>query len=152
MKIRSGFVSNSSSSSFIALSFSIKDVEEKYKKFLLAVEWMTEEELAEAIKKEQEKYSLDYENALREVFGEHGFDIGKKEFIRLLEGSEDGVGKDNEVVAMMLAETDSYDGGYFDEGEISLNESCEEFCRIKELRDKINPNADIKVIYGTRCC
>jgi hypothetical protein len=147
MKIRQGFVSNSSSSSFVALGFSFDDKDSGiYRK--MAISLGAEEEF----NKEMEEYAAseyykeeNIPEAERETFC---WEIDKKG-IRVLTGSQDGVGEDDSVVALMLAETD---GSYFDSGEIVCDESDSDYLRIKELKDKVSPEAKIRIIYGTRSC
>jgi len=151
MKIRNGFVSNSSSSSFIALAFDVKNVESPFEKI---ADMLGEKK--DFDKKVQEYLSRDYyseddmDEIHREVYWE--LDIERSKGVRLLQGSEDGVGKDEKVLAIMVAETDSYGGGDFSDGEIVLDDSNSDYIMAKELRDVINPEASIKIKYGTRCC
>ena len=151
MKIRNGFVSNSSSSSFIAIGFSVKEVETAEKLFLLEAGGMTEEEYFAEIKK-QEEYNFSYEDACNEVFWDKRWGIGRDKGIRFLCGSEDGVDKDDKVVAVIITETDSDGGCFYECGEISFDEDNEDFVKAKKIRDKMNPGATIKVLYGSRCC
>ena len=152
MKIRSGFVSNSSSSSFIAIGFSVKDIASIKKLFLLEVGEITEEEYASKVEEQQEKYNFDYEDARNEIFWDSRYQIAKDKGIRFLNGSEDGVNSGDKVIAVILTETDSDGGCFYHCGEIAFDEDNEHFVKAKKLRDKINPGATIKVLYGSRCC
>jgi len=149
MKIRQGFVSNSSSSSFVALGFRIKDGKEPYRE--LAVALGKEEEFNASIKKNTEDYNYDIEDAEREAFC---YDIGiQEEFgVMILAGSEDGVG-DKTVIAYMVAETDSYSGGDFDgDGEIALDDGNVGYSTLQTLQEAVGGDEEIKIYYGTRCC
>ena len=152
MKIRNGFVSNSSSSSFIAIGFSVKDVESSEKLFLLEAAGMTTEEYDAAVADQQEKYNFDLKDACNEVFWDKLSEIGQDKGIRFLRGSEDGVDRGDKVIAVIITETDSGGGYFYQSGEISFDEDNEYFIKAKQIRDKMNPDATIKVIYGTRCC
>lgn len=152
MKIRNGFVSNSSSSSFLAIGFSVKDVESVGKLFLLEVGEMTTEEYSSKVAEQQEKYNFEYKDACNEIFWDSCYSIAKEKGVRFLNGNEDGVDRDDKVIAVILTETDSDGGCFYESGEISFDEDNEYFVKAKNLRDKINPDANIKVIYGTRCC
>jgi hypothetical protein len=156
MKIRQGFVSNSSSSSFIALGFSIEGESKPYRDILVAL-GQTEEALDAIIQKEKTRYtdedwSYEEDELIREALHDEIYNLGKEEHIRILYGSEDGVPEDDRIVALILMETDSYDGGYFSQGEVIMDERDEDYSKIAELRDKVSPDEEIRVIYGTRCC
>ena len=149
MKFRLGFVSNSSSSSFVAMGFKIKDGEEPYRE--LAIALGEEEEFNKAVKKNQEDYNYDLRDAEREAFS---WEIGieEKYGIRILAGSEDGVGN-RTVVAYMIAETDSYSGGDFDgDGSIELDDTNPAYTTLLKLQEAVGGDEKIKIFYGTRCC
>ena len=114
MKIRQGFVSNSSSSSFVALGFSINQEDKPCREILIAT-GSTVEEIDAIIQKEKDRYAeggwdWDDEENTREALWDKMYDMGKEENVRILYGSEDGVDEDDKVIALMLMETDDYDG------------------------------------------
>jgi len=151
MKIRQGFVSNSSSSSFIALAFSVENEKSPFEK--LATFFGKKEDFNKEVEKEMSKeYNKeeDRDCVEQDVFC-WSLGLEEKHDIRVLSGSEDGVGEDDRVVALMLAETD-LDSGDFGEGEVSFNEDDENFKKVTKMRDAVNTAAEIRVIYGTRCC
>ncbi len=152
MKIRNGFVSNSSSSSFIALGFSIKDSHLPFRDLVIALGHPEKEvdNLIEECRRDGEE-EMD-EHMVKDALWDVLYNFGKEAHIRILAGGEDGVGEDDEVITLILAETDSYDGGYFGQGEITLNDSDADYSKIKKIRDRISPDAEIRVLYGTRCC
>lgn len=156
MKIRQGFVSNSSSSSFIALGFSIEDNSKPYKEILIAL-GKTKEELDAIIQKEKERYekhewSYDEDEIIREALDDKIYHMGRENHIRLLKGSEDGVKEDDSVVALILAETDSDGCESFPGGEVICDDSDADYAKIRDLRDAVSPESPIRVLYGTRCC
>ena len=63
-----------------------------------------------------------------------------------------GVDEDDKVVALMLMETDDYDGGCMRQGELVCDESDKHYRKISELRDKVSPDSNIRILFGTRCC
>jgi len=152
MKIRSGFVSNSSSSSFIALGFSIEANPESYKDLLVAAGTTTEE--IDKILKENKEYceKHGYRQDEYEALHELVYDLGRDQGVHLLRGGEDGVREDDNVIALMLAETDDYNGGCFDRGEIICDESNEDYRKVSKLKDNLKIDAPIRILYGTRCC
>lgn len=151
MKIRQGFVSNSSSSSFVALGFSIGKSSLSFRDLVIAL-GSTAEEVDELIERDKEDGKEMDEHQIKDALWDLLYNFGKKEHFRLLAGSEDGVDDDDEVVALMLAETDSYGDFYFSQGEVVLNDSDCDFTKIKGIRDKVAPEAEIRILYGTRCC
>ena len=158
MKIRQGFVSNSSSSSFVALGFSIDQEEKPYKDILIAT-GSTEEDIDAIIQKEKDRYAKndwnweeDEQSHIQDILWDKVYEMGREDNIRILYGSEDGVDSDDKVIALMLMETDDYDGGCMGQGELVCDESDEHYRRISELRDEIAPDASIRILFGTRCC
>jgi len=151
MKIRNGFVSNSSSSSFIALGFSIEAEEKPYKEILIAL-GSSEEEIDKLIKEEKEKYDWDEEFMVREALDSKIYDLGEEKGIRILYGSEDGVKEDDKVIAAIIEETDSDGSYYFPPGEIMLNDSNQYYRKIMELHNALSSKSPIRILYGTRSC
>ena len=151
MKIRNGFVSNSSSSSFIALGFSIKENSSLYKDILLTL-GVDEIEFDNKVSEYIKRYNDNEDTAIRDVFYEEYDNLLDKEDIMILSGSEGGVGEDDEVIALMLAEANESSGGCFSSGEVVLNDDDSDYRKIKEIKDKICPDAKIRILYGTRNC
>ncbi len=151
MKIRNGFVSNSSSSSFVALGFSIGESSLPFRDLVIAL-GASEKEVDETIKEHHNDDESMDEHSIKDALWDILYNFGKKEHFRILAGDEDGVDKDDQVIALMLAETDSYGEFYFSQGEVFLDDSDCDYHKIKEIRDRVAINAPIRVLYGTRCC
>lgn len=150
MKIRTGFVSNSSSSSFIALAFTISSGFSTYRD-LAIICGASEEEFDKKVAASMQKYDMKKDDAIREVCWCDYDDMLNEKGITILNGFDDGLkDKNGQAVALILAETSEYNGGRFDSGEVMMDKSDDKYASICELRDKINPSESIRIIYGTR--
>jgi len=140
MKIRNGFVSNSSSSSFVLVGFELSDKigegrTKKMKKLLIDI-YDVEPSTLEEI----EDYELvdDFYHKSRK--GENG--------VTILSGSDDGVGNST-VVGVMLAETNSYDTFELPDSVTPISEIEE---KLKKIRESLEEDSEIKIYCGTKMC
>ncbi len=170
MKIRTGFVSNSSSSSFVAIGFNLagkgkpkpekfdilellgynyNDEFKKYKKelkeFQLAnPDYYTDNKIARFIEKAKE----DPKNFMNVRFYEV---IRENLDFEVLDNSEDGVNNDDFVIAYMIANMS--DNEYeLTKKEIPFSEITEQFRIIEDVRKKLKPGAELCLYTGTRMC
>jgi hypothetical protein len=138
MKTRQGFVSNSSSSSFmlIGADVSYMDFETILRKIIPGDELDKEIETLT-------KYYPNYETSLKErkdMLREAMYELIYNADYMLLEGSENGVPKGSIVIGKALA----------DEGSMGVEEFTDNAKKIqKELDFK---DEDIKIYWGTRMC
>ena len=161
MKKRFGFVSNSSSSSFVAVGFSLK--ENKDRRSLMEAMGVDVEQLwkeyLEQYEKNVEKYSYytqeDYEEIKSKGISEDFLSDISYEFFdesgyRVLNGGEDGVADDDFVVVEMISDVASDE--YAEGDSFSFSELQTRFVGIEKLRQKIAPDVEMMVYTGTRMC
>ena len=137
MKIRTGFVSNSSSSSFVV------------KGFLLPKEDFNHNKMIEIM----DKFEFDYgdnleEDNIKDIFYNYFLDElrDKKMFMSYYE--EDGSPDDDTIIiGELLADIDSSEG-YIPTTVIDAEPSL----KLNKIKEKMNINSPIKIIVGTRCC
>jgi hypothetical protein len=149
VKIRAGFVSNSSSSSFVMVGIKIgtKLTDELRKDIMnkVGINWKMElERRLEAEKNEEEEWRMDEDELLREIFYDQ---IGSSGLHLLAEGT--GAPENSVIIGKMLAET--RDNGFFHNTQ-SL--SAYQIMKIgKELNKKMSTlNIEPKVYIGTYMC
>lgn len=137
MKIRSGFVSNSSSSSFVVKGYLLPKDNFDYNKMIEIMD----------------KFEFDYgedldEDTIKDIFYWEFTDMLSCKNIYIGTNTEDGCPDDNTLmIGELLAETDD-EGGYFDTMVLDLENSPS----LEDLKEKLDINAPIKIIVGTRCC
>jgi hypothetical protein len=137
MKIRSGFVSNSSSSSFVVKGYLLPKDNFDYNKMIEIMD----------------KFEFDYgedldEDTIKDIFYWEFTDMLSCKNIYIGTNTEDGCPDDNTLmIGELLAEVDD-EGGYFDTMVLDLENSPS----LEDLKEKLNINAPIKIIVGTRCC
>ena len=138
MKIRSGFVSNSSSSSFIILGFSTADMDLSRREILDKI--AGKEKVDEEISKRVEEWKFTEEEALDDAFYDLTYIIQNcKELpITFLE--------DREVIGLKIAEGHD-DGELLQNGSLSLMDMI---VKAEQIRDLLNIDNDIewKIFYG----
>jgi len=127
MKIRNGFVSNSSSSSFVAVGFDISKLDRK--KVLEAMDITIRDPKDD--------------DMIREDIHEGAYDIG----LHILQGEEDGVEKDAIVLCDFIADGDEYETTKTPLASVEKN-----FSILKEIKDKIDPEAELFMYSGIRMC
>lgn len=138
MKYRRGFVSNSSTSSFVLVGFELSDEvgeegSERMKKLLIDL-YDVEPSTLEGI----EDYELADDFYHKSRNGENG--------VTILSGSDNGVG-DSTVIGVMLAETNSCDTFYLPDKVISIREIEE---KLKEIKEIIGEDSEIKIYCGSK--
>ena len=137
MKIRSGFVSNSSSSSFVV------------KGYLLPKDNFDYNKMIEIMNKFEFDYGEDLdEDTIKDIFYWEFTDMLSSKNIYIGTNTEDGCpDNDTLMIGELLAEVDDEDG-YFDTMVLDLEKSPS----LEDLKEKLDINAPIKIIVGTRCC
>lgn len=137
MKIRSGFVSNSSSSSFVVKGYLLPKDNFDYNKMIEIMD----------------KFEFDYgedldEDTIKDIFYWEFTDMLSSKNIYIGTNTEDGCPDDDTLmIGELLAEVDD-EGGYFDTMVLDLENSPS----LEDLKEKLDINAPIKIIVGTRCC
>lgn len=137
MKFRLGFVSNSSSSSFVV------------KGFLLPKEDFNHNKMIEIM----DKFEFDYgdnleEDNIKDIFYNYFLDElrDKKMFMSYYE--EDGSPDDDTIIiGELLADIDSSEG-YIPTTVIDTEPSP----KLDSIKEKMGIDSPIKIIVGTRCC
>ena len=137
MKIRNGFVSNSSSSSFVVKGYLLPKYNFDYNKMIEIMD----------------KFEFDYgedldEDTIKDIFYWEFTDMLSSKNIYIGTNTEDGCPDDDTLmIGELLAEVDD-EGGYFDTMVLDLENSPS----LEDLKEKLDINAPIKIIVGTRCC
>ena len=168
MKIRNGFVSNSSTSSFVAIGFNLAGKgkpKPKLSDVIKKIGYSFENEIKNFEKEIREKINngntyWTEEKLRKEISDAHE---NPDEFMRnyfydtildklkldILDNNEQGVSNDDFVIAYILAETED-DTYSLDERAITLNSFQKEFSEVENLRKKISPESELTLYTGTR--
>ena len=165
MKKRVGFVSNSSSSSFVAVGFNLAgegkpkltrerliemlevDIDTEWKNHIIDLQARADDVNVSWINQERVDITIKdgYENWLEDFTYEYFSGDG----VRVFNSEEDGVGEDDFVVGQMVAEVSD---DYMETSSFSFSDLESKFAKIKEIRDKFAPEEEMMVYTGTRMC
>jgi len=158
MKIRLGFVSNSSSSSFVAIGFSFPEKENQniYLNFLMKVINLSQQEIKNKVSKmyKDEKYKEIEDNSeemfklARELFYEEYDILDEYKGIKILDDTEMGAPYGQIFLGFDIVEIkDGYD---VKTGVVPLSEYTS---KLHEIKDKLEiNNLEIKILKETRMC
>lgn len=136
-KYRLGFVSNSSSSSFVVKGYLLPKDNFDYHKMIEIMD----------------KFEFDYgdnleEDNIKDIFYNYFLDeLRNKKLFMSYEPEYGSPDDDTIIIGKLLAEIDSEDM-YFDTMVLDLEETPE----LKQIKEKMNINTPIKIIFGTRIC
>ncbi|MHA1468969.1 MAG: hypothetical protein ACTSSP_00255 [Candidatus Asgardarchaeia archaeon] len=147
MKIRIGFVSNSSTSSFVLAGFNLGQEKVLYEQIYTSITGKTEEYITTKMK-ESKGYKDDSDDPeyREEYVREYLWNEIQPE-IAIQSGSESGVG-DKTVVGRMLVWSGS-DGDYWDNIEVDMDKLSKE---LEPLRQILGTDSELKLFIGSACC
>lgn len=152
MKTRTGFVSNSSTCSFVICGFKISEKEYDYVNAYTMITGKTKEQIIDAIK----QYDKENGRPEKEITD---YDISDfcSECIECDSGSlfddkditiETGEGVNGVIVGQSICRIGS-EGDSLDNEDYDIEETID---RVRKVRDKVGCNAPIKIFVGTKCC
>jgi len=133
MKIKTNFVTNSSTCNFVMIGFHINTEKENYK--------MSEQEIIECI--------INDENIKIENIDEIENIIEEANDFHILRSGEDGTPNDNTIIIGYHLATYSSDNYDWSKQQINLNALTD---IISELRKKFGYNGEMNLYFSTRLC
>ena len=141
MKRRTGFVSNSSSSSFVIYGANIPEEELSKVKFLREIVGIEGPKIPDDFEDEYE---------FNDYFYDKAYDVCKNGDFYFGFSEEDGYEAGCILIGVKIAEGDN-DCNDIGENSVSVEELDKKF---SELKDKLGLTEDVKtkIIVGTRCC
>jgi hypothetical protein len=139
MKLRNGFVSNSSSSSFVAIGFNLEIGEFHENELLELIGWDVRSEFNNQteftdIREYVEEYWYD---KIDDSINDNGINIEKT---------------NNKYIVSHEIAHNSTDDGYLDDTEFYLNEANPYYVAIENIKNKIAPNSKLIIFTGTKEC
>lgn len=147
MKIRQGFVSNSSSSSFCLLGIDVTDIDPE----IILRKIASDDEIYKEIKR-VEKYFPEYktdEKQKSQMFEEMFWEMPHNSDYILLEGISNGVPKGMKVFGKFFMDISS-SSGCRENGSVSIDEFIDD---IEKFRKELDlPKKDVRIYWGTRMC
>jgi hypothetical protein len=142
VKVRSGFVSNSSSSSFIILGFSLKDITLSQREILDKI--VSKDKVDEAISERIEEWKFSEEEALGDVFYDFIYEARNRKNLPIDYLEEE------QIIGHVLARSDDQ-GALLKDDSLSLMDIV---VKAEQVRDLLGIPDDIewKLFFGTNRC
>ena len=147
MKYRNGFVSNSSSSSFVAVGFTVSN-KTTYKEMFNKLFNLDDDKIKQMMKKDSSLKKKEDIKDIENFCYENSYEIFEELKTKYTIISEDyGAPINFYIIGKYIAEGDEV--GTLDEDSFSIVDLIKELTPLKE---KINSKSEIKVYVGTKSC